>query len=40
MQEIDIWPYYQMVYAQPRTLSEKKTHKILWDFETQTDHLI
>ena len=29
-----------MVYAQHRILLENKTHKGLWDFEIQTDHLI
>ena len=24
----------------PKSVPEKETHKILWDFETQTDHLI
>ena len=30
-QEIEIWPYYQMLSAQTR---------LLWDFEIQTNHLI
>ena len=34
------WPYHQMVYAQPITVLENDTHKLLWDFDTQTDHLI
>ena len=29
-----------MVYAQPGIRSRKETHKILWDCEIQTDHLI
>ena len=29
-----------MGYAQTRIRSENKTHKILWDFEIQTDELI
>ena len=40
VQEIDIWPYYQMVYPKPESFLEKETHKILWDFEKQTDPLI
>ena len=24
----------------PKSVLENETHKILWDFETQTDHLI
>ena len=28
-----------MVYAQPST-SPRKWHKLLWDFDIQTDHLI
>ena len=35
MQEIEILSYYQMVYV-----LKNKTHKILWDFEIQADHLI
>ena len=29
-----------MVYAQPRIVQDNKKHKIIWDFEIQTDHLI
>ena len=29
-----------MVYAQPSTLLENNTHKLLWDFNIYTDHLI
>ena len=29
-----------MVYAQPRIVQKNKTHKVLWDFKIQTDHLI
>ena len=29
-----------MVYAQPSSLRENATHKLLWDFNIQTDHLI
>ena len=29
-----------MVYAQPRLHPENEMHKVLWDFEAQTDHLI
>ena len=36
--DIEFWPFYQMVYAQ--TVLENGTHKILWDFKIQTDHLI
>ena len=38
MQEIEIGPYYQ-VYKQESIL-ENETHKVLWDFEIQTDHVI
>ena len=30
----------QMLYAQPDSILENETHKILWDFEKQTDNLI
>ena len=29
-----------MIYAKPESLQENETHKILWDCEIQTDHLI
>ena len=29
-----------MVYAQLSTVLENDTHKLLWDFDIQTDHLI
>ena len=29
-----------MVYVQTESALENKTHKLLWDFEIQTDHLI
>ena len=29
-----------MVYAQPEPVLENDTHKLLWDFDIQTDHLI
>ena len=29
-----------MVYAQPNTCLENNTHKLLWDFDIHTDHLI
>ena len=29
-----------MVYAQPKIHSKNETHKILWNFDIQTDHLI
>ena len=29
-----------MIYEQPSTLLENDMHKILWDFNIQTDHLI
>ena len=38
VQEISIRPYQQMVYAQP--VLENDSHKLLWDFNIQTDHLI
>ena len=40
MEEIEIWPYEQVVYAQIESILENEMHKALWDFETQTDHLI
>ena len=36
VQEVKIWPYEQMVYAQPRICSGK----VLWDIEIQTNHII
>ena len=40
VQEISIRPYKQMVYAQPATpILENDSHKLLWDFNIQTDHL-
>ena len=40
MQEIEIWPYYQMVHAQTRIHpGEWDTKKILWDFGIETHHL-
>ena len=39
MQEIKFRPYYQMVNS-PESVLENETHKILWDFEIQVDHLI
>ena len=39
-QEISIRPYKQMVYAQPGTCPRNDSHKLLWDFNIQTDHLI
>ena len=29
-----------MVYAQPSTCPKNNTHKLLWDFDIHTDHLI
>ena len=29
-----------MVYAQPAPVLENATHKLLWDFNIQTNHLI
>ena len=29
-----------MVYAQPAPVLENDTHKLLWDFDVQTDHQI
>ena len=40
VQEIKIWPSYQILYAQTRSDLENETHKILWDFKIQTDHQI
>ena len=40
MHEIDIWPYCQMLYAQPRIRSEEWDTQISWDFEMQSDHMI
>ena len=37
---IKILPYEQMVYAQPASVLENDTYKILLDFDIQTDHLI
>ena len=41
MQEIKILPYGQVVYAHNlEYVPENETHKVLWDFELQADHLI
>ena len=40
VQEISILPYKQMVYAQPAPVLENDSHKLLWDFNIQTDQLI
>ena len=40
VQKTEFWPYYQMVYVQTEYVQENKTHKILWDFEIQMNHLI
>ena len=40
VQETEIWPCNQMVYAQTIIRTGKGTHKILWDFEIQMDYLI
>ena len=41
VQESSIRPYKQMVYAQPgASVLENDSHKLLWDFNIQTDHLI
>ena len=40
VREISIRPYKQMVYAQPGACPRKYSHKLLWDFYIQTDHLI
>ena len=40
MQEIEIWPYKQTVYAQPRTYPGKHDTQTNWDFEIKMDHLI
>ena len=40
VQEIWIWPYEQMVYAQPSCCPGEWHTKLLWDFGIQTDHLI
>ena len=39
MQEILIWPYEQIVYAQP-SICSGEWDKLSWDFDIQTDHLI
>ena len=38
MQETEIWPYEQMVYAQPRICPRNWDEQIQWDFKIQTDH--
>ena len=38
LQEIEIWLYEQVVYAE--SVLNNGTHKFLWDFEVQTDNLI
>ena len=38
--EIEIRPYEQMVMNNPAPVLENDTHKLLWDFDIHTDHLI
>ena len=40
VQEIEITPYCQMVYAQTRICIGNGMNKVILDFEIQTDHLI
>ena len=40
VQEIKIWPYYRMVCAKPESIQKDRAHKILWDFEIETNYLI
>ena len=40
VQEIEIWPYYQMINAQPKICPGEWDAQILWDFQIQIDHLI
>ena len=37
--DIKIWLYYLIEHTQTR-IRQNETHKIIWDFEIQTDHLI
>ena len=32
--------YYQVTLVRPTPVQENATHKLLWDFNIQTDHLI
>ena len=32
--------YAQIIYAQPEFIQENEMHKLLWNFDIQTDHLI
>ena len=36
----NIIPCQQKVYAQPEPIQENDTHKLLWNFDIQTDYLI
>ena len=40
VQEISIRPYKQWYMHNPAPVLEKDSHKLLWDFNIQTDHLI
>ena len=40
MQEIEIWPYEQMLYAQPASILENDKHELHWHFAIQTDLVI
>ena len=40
VQEISIRPYKQWYMHNPAPILENNSHKLLWDFNIQTDHLI
>ena len=40
VQETYIWPYEQMEHAQLIIRLGNKSHKFIWDFHIQMDHLI
>ena len=37
---IKIWPYRHMIFTQPESSMENKTHKVHCNFEIKTDHPI
>ena len=40
VQEVQIWPYCKLYMHNPAPDLENDSHKLLWDFNVQTDHLI
>ncbi len=40
VQEIEVLPYTKWYMHNSEYVLENETHKLLWDFEIQTDHII